>query len=350
MLKRLKTDFYLMMITLVGLLAGVTILPYAFYRLVYGDFWVALIDFALVITCALSNWFAWRTGKTDVAGLLIGLTFCGGCLAVIYKLGAEAIFWVYPLMVFLFFLVPPLKALIFLFATLISVLFLHFADITHIFFSQFQLYSFASTTLVTCLFSYIFAYRSNLQRQELRVSASTDPLTGANNRLHLTQELTSALHRFNQKHINSGLMLLDLDHFKQINDTYGHQLGDSILTSLVPILRQQLRQQDQVFRYGGEEFVILVQGIRPEDLHQLANKIRLNVHQHLNLPNGQAITISVGLASAHQAYDWSHWLQLADKALYLAKNQGRNQVMSAQAPHSAPVRNALHLQQSNRTT
>lgn len=74
------------------------------------------------------------------------------------------------------------------------------------------------------------------------------------------------------KGVVSGLMLLDLDHFKRINDNFGHHAGDQILSQLVPLLKQMIRQQDSVFRYGGEEFVLLIKEIQLADLHRLAEK------------------------------------------------------------------------------
>lgn len=93
-----------------------------------------------------------------------------------------------------------------------------------------------------------------------------------------------------------GLILLDLDHFKQINDNYGHKVGDQILIELVPVLQSMLRQSDQVFRFGGEEFVVLVADIKQADLERLAEKLRAGVQRKIILPDGAQITTSIGVA------------------------------------------------------
>ncbi|WP_337840780.1 GGDEF domain-containing protein [Rheinheimera sp.] len=330
MIERLKQDFYLMMVTLVGVLASFTLVPFVLYRLASGDYLVATVDLLLIGTCSLSVQWAWRTGDTERPGLMMAVAFCIGAVTVVYKLGSDALYWIYPLMMFLFFLVAPLKALWLLLSMLSAIALLYLSDQSHIFASSFQFVVFIATTLITCIFAYIFAYRTHLQRNELRKLATIDPLTGACNRHHLSDELTAAVQHYRTTGRDSGLMLLDLDHFKSINDQYGHQTGDQILMQLVPLLRQMVRQQDQIYRYGGEEFVILVQGIELADLHQLAEKVRHGIWQQLTLPDDKTITTSIGIACTSQARDWSHWLQLADQALYQAKHQGRNKVMQAE--------------------
>ncbi|WP_127025069.1 GGDEF domain-containing protein [Rheinheimera mangrovi] len=332
MLQRLKDNFHLSMVTLVGGIASCTLLPYALYRLATGSYLVALVDLLMITVSTVSVWMAWRTGDTEKPGFLMAVVFCFGAVLVCLKLGQDVLFWIYPLMVFIFFLVAPIKALLLLLLMVSAIVSLHFAEQSSIFNNSFQLLAFITTTVITSIFAYIFAYRTHLQRQELRHLATTDPLTGAATRHSLTDNLTEAIQQYQQKNILSGLMLLDLDHFKRINDNFGHQSGDQILSQLVPLLKQMIRQQDSVFRYGGEEFVLLIKEIQLADLHRLAEKIRHAVWHQLTLPDGSALTTSIGLATVQDATDWESWLQNADVALYQAKHQGRNQVVIATSP------------------
>ncbi|MDF3126739.1 GGDEF domain-containing protein [Rheinheimera sp. 1928-s] len=332
MLQRLKDNFHLSMITLVGVIASCTLLPYALYRLATGSYLVGIVDMLMIAVSTVSVWMAWRTGDTEKPGFLMAAVFCFGAVLVCMKLGQDVLFWIYPLMVFIFFLVAPIKALLLLLLMVSAIVSLHFAEQSSIFNNGFQLLAFITTTLITSIFAYIFAYRTHLQRQELRHLATTDPLTGAATRHSLTDELTAAIEQYQQKNSVSGLMLLDLDHFKRINDNFGHQSGDQILSQLVPLLKQMIRQQDSVFRYGGEEFVLLIKEIQLADLHRLAEKIRHAVWHQLALPDGSALTTSIGIATVQQATDWESWLQQADVALYQAKHQGRNQVVIATGP------------------
>lgn len=331
-LQRLKDDFYLSMITLVGVLASCTLLPYAFYRIATGSVLVGIVDVMMIAVSVFSVQLAWRTGETDKAGLLMASVFCFGAVLVCKELGTDALFWIYPLMVFTFFLVPPIKALLLLLLMVSAIVSLHFAPHSEIFANTFQLLAFIATTLITSVFAYIFAYRTHVQRQELRRLATTDPLTGAATRHSLTDELEHAVQQYKQQAVVSGLMLLDLDHFKRINDDFGHHAGDQILSQLVPLLKQLVRQQDSVFRYGGEEFVLLIREIQLADLHRLAEKIRHAVWHQLALPDGSALTTSIGIATVQHANNWESWLQSADVALYQAKHNGRNQVVIAAPP------------------
>ncbi len=340
MLQRLKHDFHLFMITLVGLIASCTLLPYALYRMVTGNYLVGLVDMLMIVVSTASVWMAWRTGETEKPGFLMAAVFCFGAVLVCMKLGQDVLFWIYPLMVFIFFLVAPIKALLLLLLMVCAIVSLHFSEHSAIFSTNFQLLAFITTTLITSIFAYIFAYRTHLQRQELRRLATTDPLTGAATRHSLTDELTYAIQQFQQKGVVSGLMLLDLDHFKRINDNFGHHAGDQILSQLVPLLKQMIRQQDSVFRYGGEEFVLLIKEIQLADLHRLAEKIRHAVWHQLALPDGSALTTSIGIATVQSANDWESWLQNADVALYQAKHNGRNQVVIATGPAEQAVATA----------
>ncbi len=329
MLQRLKHDFHLLMITLVGLIASSALVPYAVYRFITGNYLVALADSLMIVASVLCALVAWRTGETEKPGLWMACFFCVGAVLVCVNLGQDSLFWIYPLMVFIFFLVAPLKALILLLVMVISIVSLYFSGFADIFANKLQLLAFITTTFITSIFAYIFAYRSRIQRKELRRLATTDPLTGATNRHSLIDELTDAIEQFQQHGVSSGLMLLDLDHFKSINDNFGHQTGDQILRQLVPLLKQMIRQQDAVFRYGGEEFVLLIREIQLTDLHHLAEEIRHAIWHKLSLPDGSALTTSIGICAVQQAQDWGSWLQHTDMALYQAKHNGRNQVVLA---------------------
>ena len=196
-----------------------------------------------------------------------------------------------------------------------------------IFSSQFQMLAFFVTTSITSLFAFIFAYRAQIQRRELQRLATTDSLTGASNRRTLNEQLAVAIEQQSRHNRQYGLILLDLDHFKQINDKYGHKTGDKMLIELVPVLQSLLRQHDPVFRFGGEEFVVVVADISAAALEKLAEKLRQGVEQKMFLPDGSHITTSVGIAMLQAGEDWEAWLHRADMALYQAKHQGRNQVV-----------------------
>jgi len=168
--------------------------------------------------------------------------------------------------------------------------------------------------------------------QQLQVSSNTDFLTGVLNRraffAHSEQQLAVA-QRYKR---NLALVLLDIDHFKRINDSYGHLAGDSILRNAVQLIAQLLRKVDILARYGGEEFIILLPEADLEQALVVAEKLRATLAGHtIAAEDGTpiSITASFGVSALVGAESLDHMIRLADEALYVAKNNGRNQVVRA---------------------
>ncbi len=168
------------------------------------------------------------------------------------------------------------------------------------------------------------------QSRRLRSMAVTDPLTGAYNRRYLEEQARHALNTWDRYRQPAVLLMLDIDHFKRINDHFGHTGGDDALKGLVKLISGRLRRVDIFCRFGGEEFVVLLPGTTPESALILARDLRSRVESANILPEGR-MTISIGLADAASAHSLDHWLNLADTALYLAKRGGRNRVEIARA-------------------
>ena len=139
----------------------------------------------------------------------------------------------------------------------------------------------------------------------------------------------NALWRFQRGERRFGLVVLDLDHFKDVNDQYGHAAGDAAIADLASILRFEMRRNDQVFRFGGEEFVALLELDGTEDLEAATERLRKAVRSSLRGPGGR-ITISLGAAMLReQEKTWQDWFSRADAALYRAKSAGRDSYVIA---------------------
>lgn len=170
--------------------------------------------------------------------------------------------------------------------------------------------------------------RKNMEL-ELERQAHIDYLTGINNRRHFMMLANNELRRDKRHHHELSLLMFDVDHFKSINDQYGHQVGDLVLQKLVIECRDNLRTEDIFGRIGGEEFAVLLPETEVKAAIEVAERLRMvTTNTFLVLENGKSlhVTISVGVTSCACIEDIDLLLSQADKALYNAKNSGRDKV------------------------
>lgn len=178
---------------------------------------------------------------------------------------------------------------------------------------------------------FLLLYGEILQR-ELRSLARVDPLTGVNNRRALDERAAELLARAARRGRPLGILMLDADHFKSVNDRFGHSGGDTVLVGLVANIRAALRADDVIGRIGGEEFVVLAPDTSLDDALSLAERIRARIEREpLQIQGGTLhLTASIGTAVARPGErDMARILRRADAALYAAKRGGRNRVMVA---------------------
>lgn len=162
-----------------------------------------------------------------------------------------------------------------------------------------------------------------LSQQALHRLAITDPLTGLFNRNQLNIVLTQEIERSVRYNQTFGFLLIDIDHFKDINDTYGHDIGDKVLNKTASILSKSLRENDTLVRWGGEEFVIIALEVDQHSLINLSDKLRNAIEAELYL-KAIKVTVSIGATLFKQKDTQDLLLSRADKALYIAKENGRN--------------------------
>lgn len=159
--------------------------------------------------------------------------------------------------------------------------------------------------------------------ERLKEEANLDALTGVYNRRILHAVLERAILAYAEEKRDFVLALIDLDHFKRINDSHGHQKGDAVLQSVAAHFKKQIRKTDTIIRYGGEEFIICFSDIHLKDALRIVESIRRSVMELPLLPDDR-LTISVGLAALKRDESADALLSRADAALYEAKAQGRN--------------------------
>jgi diguanylate cyclase (GGDEF)-like protein len=181
-------------------------------------------------------------------------------------------------------------------------------------------------TLLCCL---IYPLKNaTLFHQALKM-AYTDPLTQANNRASFNDSINREISLAKRSTKNLSLIFFDIDHFKTINDLYGHDCGDITLASSAKWIKENLRDSDIFFRYGGEEFVILLSDTDAHGAQLLAERIRTSIERHTIAYGMETIriTASLGISTLHADDNIESFVRRADEAMYAAKNRGRNQVV-----------------------
>jgi len=178
--------------------------------------------------------------------------------------------------------------------------------------------------------SLAYPLRNAIQFQSAIKNALTDPLTGASNRMAMEERLEQEIQSFRRYNRTFSIAMFDLDRFKQINDRYGHQAGDQVLIHLVNSIEKSSRSTDKFFRYGGEEFLMLMADTDNEGAMIKAERLRAMVAgsscviDNVEIP----VTVSIGVTTVELADDIRSLIQRADQGLYQAKNNGRNLVIN----------------------
>lgn len=170
-------------------------------------------------------------------------------------------------------------------------------------------------------------FKKNL---DLRRMSEKDGLTGLYNHRYFQERLETELHKAVARKGALSVLMIDIDHFKRVNDEYGHQMGDHVLVELSEMLKKKLREKDVLARYGGEEFAVILIGINKTTALKVAERMRSGVDEHefaTDFPEKLSITISIGVSDLSACRDKRSLVELADKALFSAKEGGRNMVV-----------------------
>jgi diguanylate cyclase (GGDEF)-like protein len=198
-----------------------------------------------------------------------------------------------------------------------------------------------STSIIICLsmahtwlISAWLMYAVSEQSRKLSELAHTDPLTGAFNRRQLQIEAGEALQLWKRHKRPTTLLLVDVDHFKQVNDDFGHERGDQALCGIVKVIHERLRVMDHTFRYGGEEFVVMLTETDNSKASHVAEEICAAI-KSAQIISERAITVSIGVCDVTQVEDVDQWLNQCDLALYKAKETGRDRVVIAEPAATA---------------
>ena len=254
--------------------------------------------------------------------VVLALAAASLCLMV-QRLGGQALYWAFPLVITFHFILGRRAALL-----LNGLFFLTVVALAAPILEPALLLRFAATLFMTSIFAHVFALLVTQQHRVLEQQLITDPLTGAYNRRHMANRIAAYVQRNRRYKHPASLILFDVDHFKAINDSYGHEVGDRVLRILVETIKARIRGMDEIFRYGGEEFVILLPDTSLEQAAKLGQDIT-DMIAEVRMIEGGPVSISCGIGELMEGEDEDKWVGRCDRALYLAKDRGRGRVCLA---------------------
>jgi len=302
-----------------SVLACVFLVPFAIHDLMRERWALAGAILCVVAVFAVDGWALHRGRQPPIpyALLLVPIT-----VAITLSLATQGVigaFWCYPVVLFFFFVLPRPLANVCSAALLLASTALVYHYLTMRITVRFAVSLFLTIVMVNVIQDIIRELERRLLEQ-----AITDPLTGAFNRRHMGRRLAEVLQP-GARPSPSSLLLVDVDHFKRINDELGHEAGDAVLKGIVDIIRSRSRKTDQLFRMGGEEFVLLLPETAESDAVAIADDIRQAIAA-ATLISGHPVTASIGVGVAEPQDSVESWIKGTDAAMYVAKEAGRNRV------------------------
>lgn len=328
------------MLALVG--AG-GIFPFAVYRAITGNYVTAIVDLLAVCAFAGLAWAVYAKGAVRAGSICMAFVAIATCVATSLIKGGFQVLWIFPSTVAVFFLLRPREAGV---VSLVSIgvvtpviLDLPTAEVRAVF---------VASLIVTLTLSVMFAALTAKRRNEVTEMAFLDPLTGIGNRRAFNKFASAAVDNAPCSGGVLALIMADVDHFKSINDTYGHAVGDLVITAIAQCFREELRSKDQCFRTGGEEFVVVTNVDNVAEARSLAERLRVRVMELKTRCDHAGVivpaTASFGVAEFRSGESLDALYTRVDDALYGAKRSGRNAVYVAKEKGAPSASNVSRLQ------
>ena len=318
-------DFRVRTTRAAAILGLIFLVPFGVANAFRGDVVLGLGAVFVVLVLSGLAWFSDDNGYSGLSLVLLPPVVVFLAISVIEQ-GVIGVMWTYP-GIFLFYFILREELAWLANAVIVAVVVpIAIANLTP---------SIAVRSVVTLCVMSVFAILAvriiDTQQRRLEHVAVTDSLTGMLNRNLLTPTLRQSISRSTRTHEPASLLILDIDHFKRINDTHGHMIGDKVLQGVATLMRNRLRASDQVFRVGGEEFAIVLTDTSVEPARHVADLLRSEI-EAARFAGDIGVTASFGLAVLRSEDEPGSWLARADRSLYEAKRGGRNQVVVADGP------------------
>jgi len=316
-----RPDFLVKSTQGVVLTAALMLTPFTINNLIQGRYLLGAFTLLILILCSTSAWFCYH-GRYHFKINLFAITpaIILAIVIAVHQLGVAGSYWATLGVISFYFILPPKPASVanFIFIALIF-------PTAWIALEPAIAVRFFAVLLGISFFTFFSVNEIYKQHYLLKSTAITDSLTGLNNRSLLQSSLENAISQSHRSNTPMAILMLDIDHFKMINDQFGHDVGDMVLRKTGGLLAKSFRSSDSVFRIGGEEFLILIYNTDKANAFIVAEELRQKYEQ-LSLIDGHSITISIGISSLQADMDWEKWMKHCDENMYSAKNKGRNQV------------------------
>jgi diguanylate cyclase (GGDEF)-like protein len=308
--------------TPMAIVGAVVLVPLVINHLLHERFGLALAIGTVAAALLLDGVAARRGHRPPIPYWVLLAPMLGAAGYATVRQGVFGALWTFPIVLFCYFLLPRRAALI----CSLGVVLLFTALVYRYVGLETAPRFFGALLASTMMINVVLGILNELQ-DALVQQANTDALTGAFNRRFLDPCVAELIERRRRHGAPASLLLIDIDHFKRINDRLGHHSCDEVLRALVRAVSASKRSLDRLFRCGGEEFVLLLPDTASADALVVAERLRTLVQATPMID--QPVTVSIGVAGLNDAQTQDDWMRCADGALYAAKNAGRNRVMAA---------------------
>lgn len=313
-------EFYtrvMMVVALCGVSFG---LPFGIYHLFWGNQLLSLILLPVVLLQLVALYLLRKNGFSRFAAWSIAFLQTAATTFFAFSVGLEASFWLFASGVANYYIVDRRVALIInaIACFLIAVFAMGDPAVA---------IRYSASFIMINIFLYSFALQLEKKNELLDHMLTVDPLTLAGNRTALEEALRRVKSQFDRHQVPVSLIMIDLDHFKKVNDTHGHSEGDRVLNRIATLIKNRLRPTDSLYRFGGEEFIVITENTHLNQAAYLAEDIRRRIEKsgdEHNPKSDTALTVSLGLAQLRETESADDWLGRADKTMYKAKAMGRN--------------------------
>ncbi|MEX1033381.1 MAG: GGDEF domain-containing protein [Cellvibrionaceae bacterium] len=321
----LKANYREVMAYQIYSVIGFLVAPFSVWALFRGQFLLAIPPLATAILCIINVFHFRKHNRFYVSPTLISFFYIINVVIIIHELGAVGAYWAFPTMLALYWVHERRLAI-----QMVTVFYVGVCASSYVSLPIETTFRIGATLLTTGVFFNIAAAMLERQYEELKKLTVTDHLTGAFNRRYMDTKIDELIERRKRIRTNAAMIALDIDHFKKINDEFGHSVGDTVLIDIVDLIKSRVRVLDSVCRSGGEEFIIILPDTSENQAKALGEELRLFISDSPLLKNSQ-VTVSCGVSGLMKGDSRDSWLRRCDQALYTAKRSGRNTVAVAAA-------------------